>query len=135
MQALALTDHGQVIGLQAHGQIAETEQTEDQHGGSGQGFPVRTQARQHADFCGLRCQGLRALGDWRTVPDRLGPGKRFGVRRVGREPLVELAGLFFARAVQHDQPVQGLVHRLGCSLRRGRRRGAVGVRHGVYSEG
>ncbi|MNI21727.1 hypothetical protein D3C73_752590 [compost metagenome] len=44
LQALAFTDHGQVIGLKAHGQIAEAEQTEDQHGGGGQGFPVRTQA-------------------------------------------------------------------------------------------
>jgi hypothetical protein len=44
LQALALTDHGQVIGLQTQRQITEAEQPEDKYGGSGQGFPVRTQA-------------------------------------------------------------------------------------------
>ena len=127
MHALALADYGQVIGLQAQGQVAETEQADQQHGGGGQGFPVRAQAPQAGDFL-FGAQGLRAVRHLRAVPDRLRAGEGLGVGGDG-EPGVELAGLCLAGALHHDQPVQGLVHgACAGSVRRGGR--LVGVHHG-----
>ncbi|MCY1359927.1 hypothetical protein D9M69_465310 [compost metagenome] len=118
MQALAFADHSQVIGLQAHRQTAETEQPEQQHGGGGQWFPVRTQTGEDSDFRRTGGQALRALRYLRAVPDRLGLGERLGIQRIGVEPCMELAALLLVGTAEHNQPVQGLVHRACGVLRR-----------------
>ncbi|RVD75852.1 hypothetical protein A9HBioS_4114 [Pseudomonas koreensis] len=133
LQALALADHGQVIGLEAHRQVAETEQAEDQHGGGGQRFPVRAQTFEQGDFRRLRGKTLRTLHHLRPIPDRLGLGERLGIQRVGRQPRVKLPGLLFVRTAEHDEPVQSLVHCASGVLRCVGRRRAVGVRHGGSS--
>ncbi len=131
LQALALTDHGQVIGLQAQGQVAEVEQAEQQHGGGGQGFPMGTQARQRGDL-GRGFKSAGAFHHLRAVPDRLGPGERLAVAWIGRQPGVELPCLFLARVVQQDQPVQRLLHRMGGFRRRSGLGRAVIVRHSGF---
>ncbi|MNJ51258.1 hypothetical protein D3C77_465580 [compost metagenome] len=128
LQALALTDHSQVIGLQAQWQVADGEHTDQQHRGSGQGFPVRAQARQTrrtislGNLIGDLAQGV-------AVPECFRFDIGLGIGRIGFQPGFKGPGIFGAGALQADQPVQRLVHGTVAGSRVWRRRamrGAIG---------
>ncbi len=109
MQALTFADHGEVVGLQAHRQIAEAEQADQQHGGCCQWLPVRFDPAPGAGRARRR-QGRGGAVYRRATPGRLGFFEGIGVGRVAGQPAFKLGLLPGLRALQGDQPVEGLVH-------------------------
>ncbi|MCY1175430.1 hypothetical protein D9M73_156680 [compost metagenome] len=98
LQALALTDHGQVIGLQAHGHVAEADQADDKGRGRGQGFPVGAQALQRRRAA-LALQDAGGLAHSVAVPHGLGFDVGLGVRGVGIQPGGEFVFIVGRRAL------------------------------------
>ncbi|MNO79443.1 hypothetical protein D3C76_706120 [compost metagenome] len=119
LQALAFADHGQVVGLQAHGQVAKGEQADQQHGCGGQGFPVPAQAPAHGAALAL-VQLHRYFAQGGAIPQRFGFDIGLGVFWRSAEPRFKSERVVFVGALQAYKPIQCLVHGTGAGVGPGR---------------